>query len=257
MSSTIPFRSASPNQITTESSRDSSGAAQHEYISPHMIQPEDDSLGLEEEMPPAYTPSADVYHGESTVEVGPRRPFQPPPRPTHRPSYSTPHSLSESTSSRSQPQLQPRPQSQPQQPPWIPTSSSGSSSWSINTYPGQRYERRGGGLVGALVDTVREVVDAVSSAHDQMRVLPQAHTSAYPASYSQSSSSVGSHNTSSHHGSQGQASAASSAQHLSQNQIADDGSPTNTPVPGHPLLNHGNILIYPNKDYFCAKCPYF
>ena len=31
------------------------------------------------EPPPAYTPSANPYEGEATVEYGPRRPFQPPP----------------------------------------------------------------------------------------------------------------------------------------------------------------------------------
>ncbi|KIK67861.1 hypothetical protein GYMLUDRAFT_796932 [Collybiopsis luxurians FD-317 M1] len=33
----------------------------------------------------------------------------------------------------------------------------------------------------------------------------------------------------------------------------DDGRPTRTPVPGHPLLNQGRILVYPS-GYECEKC---
>ena len=38
------------------------------------------------------------------------------------------------------------------------------------------------------------------------------------------------------------------------NLIPDDGRPTRTPVPGHPLLNNGRTLVYP-ADYECRKCP--
>lgn len=258
MSSTNPFRPVPPTPVTTESLRladPSSDAAQHEHIPPRMIQRKD-SLGLTEEMPPAYTPSADVYHGESTVEVGPQRSFQQPPRPTHRPSHSTPHSQSPTSSL---PQPPPRPQSQPQQHPqqsaWItPTPSSGPNSWSM--YSGQRHERRGGGLVGAILDTVR---DAVSSVHDEMRVVPQARTGVHAAPYAESFSSglSQSHYAPSHQGVQGQVPAVPSMHHTPQRQIPDDGSPTRTPAPGHPLLNNGNILVYPNKDHICIKCPYF
>ncbi|KAJ8591540.1 hypothetical protein M405DRAFT_932076 [Rhizopogon salebrosus TDB-379] len=256
------FHLASPGQITTESSRvpdPFSSAAQHEYVPPRTMQRKD-SVGLDEEMPPAYTPSADIYHGESTVEVGPQRPFQQPPRPTHRSSHSTPHSQSAPLSSRSQ--SQPRPQSQPQQrpqqPPWVtPTPTSGPNSWFV--HPNQRHERRGGGLVGTLFDTVRDVVDAVSNAHDErMRVLQPAQTGAYAAPYPQSSSSSSSgmsqsHYASSHQGSQGQVPGLPSTQQTPQHQIPDDGSPTKAPVPGHPLLNNGNLLVYPS-NYTCAKC---
>ncbi|KAF9517122.1 hypothetical protein BS47DRAFT_570625 [Hydnum rufescens UP504] len=35
--------------------------------------------------------------------------------------------------------------------------------------------------------------------------------------------------------------------------IPDDGKPTSMPVPGHPLLNNGRVLIYP-PNYMCSKC---
>ncbi|KAG0704606.1 hypothetical protein DFH29DRAFT_801557 [Suillus ampliporus] len=230
-----------------------------------MIRPID-PFGLEEEMPPAYTPSADTYHGESTVEVGPRRPFrqpprqqpprQQPPRPTHRPSHSSSHSHSShaSSSSHSQPQS---PSQQPlQQQPWAtPTSSPVPNSWSA--YPGQRYQRRGGGLVGALFDTVRDAVDAVSGVHDeQMRALQQSRTGAPAAPYPQSSSSgiTQNHYTPSYQGGQGPVPGNHSAQQTPLREIPDDGSPTRIPAPGHPLLNNGNLLVYHNKDHICAKC---
>ncbi|KAF8075352.1 hypothetical protein FPV67DRAFT_629889 [Lyophyllum atratum] len=81
-----PFRSpaATPNTTGAPSSASSSSAT-------HPARPNDSAVanlahsdeptGLDEDLPPAYTPSPDVHHGESTVEQGPRRPFQPAPPP--------------------------------------------------------------------------------------------------------------------------------------------------------------------------------
>lgn len=38
-----------------------------------------------------------------------------------------------------------------------------------------------------------------------------------------------------------------------QTSFPDDGRPTQTPVPGHPLLNHGRTLVY-TTGYECDKC---
>ena len=38
-----------------------------------------------------------------------------------------------------------------------------------------------------------------------------------------------------------------------QNSAPDDGRPTRYPVPGHPLLNNGKTLVYP-QGYECSKC---
>ena len=260
MSPTNPFRPASPT--ATESSRltdPCSNITQHESAPPRTIQRED-SLGLDEEMPPAYTASADVHHGESTVEVGPQRPFQQPPRPAHRPSYSTSHVNSPSLP-QSPPRLRPQsqPQQRPQQPPWVtstPSPSSGPNSSSWSAHLGQRYQRRGGGLIGALFDTVRDVVEAASVTHNETRVLQPAQTGAYAAPYTQPSSSgmTQSHYMPPHQGSQRQVPGVPPISQTPQRQIPDDGSPTRTPTPGHPLLNHGNLLVYPSKDHVCLKC---
>ncbi|KAG1874339.1 hypothetical protein F4604DRAFT_1764020 [Suillus subluteus] len=241
----------SPTQLAAESS----SAFQYASAPPHPTDP----IGLDEEMPPAYTPSADTYHGETTVESGPRRPFQRPPRPshsTHRPSHSHSssgsHSYSShatSSSSNSQP-LSPS-QQHPQQSPWtVP------SSWSAHA--GQQYQsRRGGGLVGALLSTVRDAVDAVSGLHDeQIRTVQQSQAGAYAAPYPTSSSSgiTQSTHTSSYQGGRGPVPGVPSAQQTPPRDVPNDGSPTRTPAPGHPLLNNGYILVYPNKDYMCIKC---
>lgn len=59
---------------------------------------------FEDELPPAYTPSADIQHGETTVEYGPSRPFQPPPASSNSPSVARPQQQSHQpqTSGRSQ-----------------------------------------------------------------------------------------------------------------------------------------------------------
>ncbi|KIY72911.1 hypothetical protein CYLTODRAFT_417426 [Cylindrobasidium torrendii FP15055 ss-10] len=43
--------------------------------------------GLTDELPPAYTARPNQYQGESTVEYGPNRPFQPAPAPPSRPHF--------------------------------------------------------------------------------------------------------------------------------------------------------------------------
>lgn len=245
MSSTNHYAPAHSSQLAAESP----SAFQYGSAQPQATDP----IGLEEEMPPAYTPSADTYHGETTVESGPRRPFQQQPRPshsTHRPShsYSSSHShSSHTTSSSSNSQPLSLSQQHPQQPlRTVP------STWTMHT-TGQQYQpRRGGGLVGTLVGTVRDAIDAVSSLHDeQMRTMQQSQARAYASPHSTSSSSRITQNTStpSYQGGQVPVFGVPSAQ-----QIPDDGSPTRTPAPGHPLLNNGHLLVYPNKDYICIKC---
>lgn len=205
-------------------------------------------------MPPAYTPSADTYHGETTVESGPRGSFRPrPSHSTHRPSHS--HSSSQShsshtTSSSSRSQLLSPSQQRPQQPLWPAPSS-------LSAHPGQQSQsRRGGGLVGALIGTVRGAVDVVSSVHDEHMRNMQQSQAAYAAPYPTSSSSGMAQNTytPSYQGGQGPVPGIPPAQPTPLRDVPDDGSPTRTPAPGHPLLNNGQILIYPNKDHICVKC---
>jgi len=226
-------------------------------------------IPLEDDLPPAYTPAPDPTLGEATVELGPRRPFQPPqmhpsltPHPTghtgnvpqanNPPWHQTPgqiyHSGAFSPSSSAFPQQQPN---GPQHHTWH---SSHMYSTSLG-YPKTRTQGSGG-LIGALIDTVRDVVDVISGAHDE-RLLAEQRASA--GAYSPSNLPM-----------QGQYApppAATSASPPLGNQatdltsrsptltVPDDGSPTRTPVPGHPLLRDGMLLVYP-KNYLCPKCEY-
>ena len=45
----------------------------------------------------------------------------------------------------------------------------------------------------------------------------------------------------------------SSAPGSSRPPPPNDLTPTESPTPGRPLLNHGMMLVYP-KDHFCSKC---
>lgn len=126
-----------------------------------------------DDSPPPYTPNPT---DELTLEVGPRRPFQPPPQQPPQ---------------RQRPSLEFQQQTrQDLQPP------------------------------GGLSDFAR---DFYAAGHRPSRSLGSPPIQPPPE------------------------------QPRTQNQIADDGRPTRTPVPGHPLLNNGKTLVYP-FGYECSKC---
>ncbi|KAG6332895.1 hypothetical protein ID866_6191 [Astraeus odoratus] len=222
---------------------------------------------LEEDLPPAYTPAADVALGEATIEVGPPRPFQPPPahpavtpHPTgtsipgslqppplqtnHPPWHQAPGRAYHSSAPAPSPYLRP----QSTGPPW--------NSPATNTYPGffgyQKRSQGGGGLIGALIDTVRDVVDVVSGAHDErMLAAQQASVGAYAPSYPVARGSNGPQ-----YAAAVPATSTAPEAHSPPSpnpNVPDDGTPTTTPVPGHPLLKDGMLLVYP-RDYLCPKC---
>lgn len=100
-----------------------------------------------------------------------------------------------------------------------------------------------------LFDTVREIADAVSGPHDdRMMASQRANAGAYAAPYSSTGTVYAPPP-------QPPPRPASAPPHSPPPMVPDDGSPTRTPVPGHPLLRHGTLLVYP-KDYVCAKCEF-
>ncbi|KAF7369856.1 hypothetical protein MSAN_00614600 [Mycena sanguinolenta] len=94
-----------PNPPPSNSSSSPPRTAQQQYApplnpppsnpSPPTLSPDPTGLTDDDELPPAYTTRPDVYSGESTLEYGPARPFQPVHQPAPRP---------------------PQPQAQPQSP---------------------------------------------------------------------------------------------------------------------------------------------
>ncbi|KAG5637795.1 hypothetical protein H0H81_003187 [Sphagnurus paluster] len=207
-----------------------------------------DPTGLNDDLPPAYTPGPDVRHGESTVEYGPQRPFQPaPPRPAQQPAAPL------------------RPQPQSQSVPSIfsqlidtlttqltgPTQSShptGSSSWS--GYPGQQLRLQpnhtGYGATPYSASYPSPAPPALpprpSSASDTAPTSDFARDfyAACPGSEAQPSSGY----------------APPPGPPPSASQSSSDGRPTTTPTPGHPLLKDGNNTGYKHADpsHPCKKC---
>lgn len=206
---------------------------------------------IEDDLPPPYTPSPNVSIGEETVGLGPPRPFQPPP--PQPPSSLHPPAESHSYSNRPPRPLQPNPTgpvsyssaySQP-----YPQSDM--ASWQTQ----QQYRQRqngGGGLIGALLDTVRDIADTFSGAHDDL-ALQRGNTGGYtaPGSYSSTNAMYAPPP-----GSRLPPRRPASTPPRSPPTIPDDGSPTRTPAPGHPLLRDGYLLVYP-RDYLCVKCAFF
>ncbi|KIK95489.1 hypothetical protein PAXRUDRAFT_826974 [Paxillus rubicundulus Ve08.2h10] len=224
---------------------------------------------IDEDLPPAYTPAADPTIGEATIQLGPRRPFQEPPRhpPPSQYAPSGPESHTQQQSQWHQPLGQSyHPQTQPS---WQPQSQSGwrpqlqpsQAQWQTRGYPnsygGQR--QGGGGLLGSLFDTVRDVVDVVSGAHEERVIAAQrANAGAYAAPHSPSSG-MNLYAPPAGPPPRGPGQTPRSGRRSSTPPrspppiIPDDGTPTRTPVPGHPLLRDGNLIVYP-KDHLCVKC---
>ncbi|KAL4061920.1 hypothetical protein J3A83DRAFT_4331575 [Scleroderma citrinum] len=230
-------------------------------------------IPFEDDLPPAYTPAADPTLGEATVELGPRRPFQRPPAPRLLTPHSTGHpsSVPGSVPPASQiinpPWHQPPGQTYrsgplspssvafPQQQPNGPQHHTWHSSHTYSTslgYPKTRTQG-GGGLIGALIDTVKDVVDVISGAHEErMLAAQQANAGAYAPSYPSVQGQYSPPHVPPPPGPASQPQERSIPNSPTSN-VPDDGSPTRTPIPGHPLLRDGMLLVYP-KDYVCPKC---
>ncbi|KAJ7922401.1 hypothetical protein B0H13DRAFT_1603685 [Mycena leptocephala] len=206
--------------------------------------PPQDPTGLTEEAPPAYTTRPDVYQGESTVEYGPSRPFQPAPPPVQQlvtPAPSLWQQLTGQSSGGSTAEFppaswsaypgsqSPNPSQAQQQhaPPPQPTTHV--SDFARDFYATTSVPPSGFSDVSGARATV-----SPQTGYPPPPVPPPAPTSyqplpgAPPRSPSPSSAGGGG--------------------------LPDDGRPTTTPVAGHPLLRDGNILVYPPHHHECSKC---
>ncbi|KAI6041846.1 hypothetical protein EDC04DRAFT_2866980 [Pisolithus marmoratus] len=218
---------------------------------------------IDEDLPPAYTPAADTALGEETLEVGPQRPFQPPlsqplpapPRTMPIPMPTPPDIILSPPTEQPQWHQAPgqayrsNPQSQSQ--PCTPQHHTWSSSRMYTVkYPRGRTPgsgTSGGGLIGAVVDTVRDFVDAISA----QQVNRGAYASSYPPStpgpYAQSYAPPATSTP------RPVSPTSLPTSPTSRPDVPDDGRPTRVPVPGHPLLRDGMLLVYP-KSHTCWKC---
>ncbi|KAH8104120.1 hypothetical protein BXZ70DRAFT_1052744 [Cristinia sonorae] len=208
---------------------------------------------LSEELPPAYTAAPDMYSGEQTVEYGPRRPFQaaPPPVVQPQPQMPGPWQTPQSTGWTGYPgqggrvqshvtgssYISSRPSLVP--PPTHPLSAPRATSMPPMPVPTVTSEFArdfySAGPDTSVLGGTSEQYTAGSSSYDPPPLPPRT-----------ASSSVSGH-------SRGQSEGGTSSQHRGAAQISDDGTPTTTPVPGHPLLYRGNVLVYPT-GHECSKC---
>ncbi|KAI0343325.1 hypothetical protein BDW22DRAFT_1356945 [Trametopsis cervina] len=249
---------------------------------------------LSEELPPAYTAVPDFQHGETTVEYGPRRPFQqaplpvippisngpprqfppwqsaqpsgnawhrpaasgwqsnwltPPgqmhrsattasrPPPPRHPSRSGPHDISPSFTGGSYrpppgppPAQHPRP-AQPHPPTSPPSSNSLSAPPPVP--PGSASDFARDFYLCGVDDTA--LMGGASDQYSAPAASLEVNRAARPVTPPQ------------------RPAAATSAPSSPSSSTSQDGRPTETPVPGHPLLHKGRVLVYP-AGHECSKC---
>ncbi|KAI0053225.1 hypothetical protein FA95DRAFT_944154 [Auriscalpium vulgare] len=191
--------------------------------------------------PPAYTPTPDAFIGESTVDIGPRRPFQPAPQPAPpvHPANNWGPPAPPANNWAPPPQAPPNNWGSPSPPAnnWIPPPQASSSLRASS--PDIRSQSQPISPQADLSDFAREFYSAGAGTPGQD--APQARFAPPPGEPPRRPSSAAGSST--RHGGGGGSGSGPS----------NDGRPTSTPTPGHPLLNKGRILVYP-QGYTCDKC---
>ncbi|KAH8824725.1 hypothetical protein DL96DRAFT_1614851 [Flagelloscypha sp. PMI_526] len=246
---------------------------------------------LPAEDPPEYTSTPSTFSGETTLELGPRRPFQPAPQVVPQPTGQSSAYASPSRSTQSAPRATSNTTSKPS-PRWL-------SDITRNPAVHQAFgvarqvtgdlrrelrnmesNRRGAAtrsqpnnssssyyshtINGVPVDqsySTTSYAPPPGPPPPPMPSLPQpqsdfarefyaAGTGEFPTS--QQGDSRGSDAYAPEPGPR-RARLDGNVPLAGDQGIPDDGRPTTTPVPGHPLLHNGKMLVYP-KSHFCQKC---
>ena len=204
---------------------------------------------IQEDAPPAYTPMADTFQGEATMEVGPHRPFQHAPQPAivHVPSpvpimrppvpqVSQPAVSVNQASVRAQSQTRSEFLPPPRHPSTARPSTVVSSSPSSGPVVPPRPPVQSFTQTPIQVQATTYLPPPGPPPHVRAQSyspppgpppMPRPAPSARRVSVS--GTSVGT------------------------STMPDDGRPTTTPMPGHPLLRGGKLLVYP-PGFECTKC---
>lgn len=205
---------------------------------------------ITEELPPAYTPIADIRQGETTIEFGPRRPFgnttrgrgsTPPQRGNQRVASGRGWQAYPGRGSAPPGRMPTAPLIQvspPPQHPALPPRSAGPRSapalpppqLPLSDFARDFYTARGGQRAPDANISLMGGSSAQYEGDGEGAQIPPS----IPPRPTENGNLAGS-------GSR------------SQEEIPDDGRPTQKPVPGHPLLNSGKVLMYP-AGYECNKC---
>ncbi|KAI0358161.1 hypothetical protein OH77DRAFT_1397660 [Trametes cingulata] len=211
--------------------------------------PDDRSVNdlLTEELPPPYTPAPNVYEGETTLELGPRRPFQnaAPAPPRNQPGWPPPEATAASTWT-AFPGSRHRESSNIYTHPAPPPVHPASANWRPSSTPIASPPH-------PVSDFARDFYAAGADVNSGVLGGPSAQYQGEAPGAPSSSSSTRYAPPPGEPPNRSAKSASASPVSPSGDGVPDDGRPTDKPVPGHPLLRHGRILVYP-KDYECHKC---
>lgn len=271
-----PFRS---NNTGTNQAESSSAPQQPPEPPVEPSPPPALSNAFPEEEPPAYTQIPAYDEGETTLEVGPRRPFQPPPaRPGSAPI------AGHESSSRIQNRVVQHPTGSANSFRTLGSSSSRGGSLmrqlsnaldevirqldapqstgrSSNTWSGNPGPRQGQSSYNWSPPTnppphpLRRL--STSTSHSDLRAQPTgSHQRRHSSEFAQDFYAVG---TGEDAGIPTERSPSAAAPPLPPRRTMNTEAqtpirkPTSTPVAGHPLMNDGRVLVYP-QGYRCDKC---
>jgi hypothetical protein len=217
---------------------------------------------LDAEPPPEYTPAPDVWRGESTVEFGPNRAFQRAPAPLQSLSSQVtgtgdvqyvsptptggfpygsptpPHLNAQATGVSTRANARPPPPRHPSlashslTPPSMPPRPRPMSDFAADFYNAGVGES----------SQAREEAQIQHTYTPPPGLPPASNFSAPVPQHPEVDGGIARGGTS-----------PTQSRGAVGNEILDDGKPTHTPVPGHPLLKDGHILIYP-AGFECHKC---
>ncbi|KAG6893731.1 hypothetical protein C0992_008856, partial [Termitomyces sp. T32_za158] len=199
-----------------------------------------DTSGLDEELPPAYTPAPDIQQGESTVQYGPQRPFQTAPRPVQH----APHSAASARPTRPHASSPPTPTQLLFRQIRDSSRSRPSSNWT--SYPGARVTR----------STSNQSASPPSPRAPPLPPRPATTNSASTPSplspvsdFAREFYAVGAADPQHQH-------TPSESSGSGSGPASESHAPTTSPTPGRPLLRDGKLLVYP-KGFLCRKCTDF
>ncbi|KAF8512344.1 hypothetical protein JB92DRAFT_2929033 [Gautieria morchelliformis] len=220
-----------PSNTSTNSSRQTASE-----------QPADPSLldNIPEDAPPAYTPTADPFQGEAAVEFGPHRPFQPAPLPLPVPvptpvptviPSETPSVVVNAISVPTQSHIRLNHPPPPQHPSTARRDTNLDNSHSL---PPPRRPSPSHSRTGSQTGTYLPPLDSPPHSRAQSYSPPPGQPP--PRRPDPSARRVSVPGTG-----------------VGTSMGPDDGRPTTTPVPGHPLLKGGKLLVYP-QGFECSKC---
>ncbi len=249
MSSTNPFRTNNPTEESTASPANPPHEQNNEPVSAMPVDHD----------PPPYTLVPAFSAGETTLEQGPARPFQPPPHPA---------STSIGQWSRVQQHVVPNTNTSGAPPPRRAASLFQQITGSLNNVIAQIDQTKLGPVLGQAGTSTRPATQDSWSAYpgrqEYVPSQPPAYINSRPPAQtgpSQSSAfvrdfySTGTGEMSVMQydpppGPPPQRDPGSNA------PVPDDGRPTTYPVIGRPLLHEGKLLVYP-RGYQCDKCMSF